>query len=95
MLNVKPPVGLVKFTSAFGRWLEVARQGRHHSCASRQHFVHPWSDPGGRAGDRVLADYSLRSEPFNQQRWCWDLSLDRLQQRAADWSVDEWICLQQ
>jgi NAD(P)H-quinone oxidoreductase subunit 1 len=36
----------------------------------------------------------FRSEPFNQQRWCWDLSLDRLQQCSADWSVDEWVCLQ-
>ena len=47
----------------------------------------------GRAGDCVLADYSLRSEPLNQQCWCWDLSLDRLQQCAADRFADEWICL--
>jgi hypothetical protein len=63
-------------------------------CKSRQHFVHPWSDPGGCAGDRVLADYSLRSEPLNQQCWCWDLSLDLLQQCSADRSADEWICLE-
>ena len=47
----------------------------------------------GRSGDRVLADYSLRSEPSDQQRWCWDLSLDLLQQCSADWSADEWVCL--